>query len=220
MTQGLNYLPKTAQLINVRKANWIFFSSICLDAYFFLVSAWMLASVGFDVTSQFGSQSAPVCLLEGLKRTACSKLALDVDDFLGGATVQSSQVKALRIRLSVSRVTEKKRILSASDYHDLLICFQVFWSLMHLLSVRPHRRALCQHHQEATNAKKWPLRGDWEGSGPGRGQDVHPPICIQPGISDPGFPGLSSPADPAAIYKHLAAGYHCRKMYVYLLSLP
>lgn len=68
----------------------------------------MLVSVGFNVTSQFGSQSVPVGLLEGLKRTAYSELALGVDDFLGGAAVQSSQVKALRIRLSVSRVTEKR----------------------------------------------------------------------------------------------------------------
>lgn len=64
--------------------------------------------MGFDITSQFGSQSVPVGLLEGLKSTACSKLALGVDDFLGGAAVQSSQIKALIIGLSVSRVTEKR----------------------------------------------------------------------------------------------------------------
>lgn len=51
----------------------------------------------------------PVGLVEGLKRTACSELVLREDDFRGEATVQSNQVKALRIRLSESRVTEKRQ---------------------------------------------------------------------------------------------------------------
>lgn len=80
MTQGLNYLPKTATANKCQEGK----------LNIFLVSTWLVASVGFDVTSQFGSQSVPVGLLEGLKRTACSKLALGVDDFLGGAAVQSS----------------------------------------------------------------------------------------------------------------------------------
>lgn len=57
-----------------------------------------LASVAFSVTSQFDSHSVPVGLLEGLKRTACSEPVLGLDDFGGGATVQSSLVKALRVR--------------------------------------------------------------------------------------------------------------------------
>lgn len=55
----------------------------------------------------------PVGLLEGLKKTVCSQLVLREDDFSGGGrggvAVQSNQVKALRIRLSESGVTEKRQ---------------------------------------------------------------------------------------------------------------
>lgn len=213
-TQGVNDMPRAAQVISVKKGNWTFFygTGDWTTSHFWLRFPTLVA---FTITSQFSSHSVQVSLLEGLKRSVCSELVYRVDDFRGGHTDQTSQVKALRIRLNVSRGTEKTT-LSASDYHDLLICFQVFWSLLHLLSVRPHWRALCQHHQEATDTKRWPLGGDWEGSWPGRGQAIHPPICLQPGISDPGIPGLSTAAHPSAVYKHPAAEHHYWKMYVYI----
>lgn len=97
--------------------------------YFSVALFDFLVSVGFGVTSQFGYHSVRFSLSSiwpaaGTPEDCMFKLLLGVDDFRGGASVHSSQVKALR-SLSVSRVTEKRESCLPL-YHDLLICFQVF----------------------------------------------------------------------------------------------